>query len=140
MNALVLPNGIVVDDALFDRIKETAKQTVILSAPNPDTRYKTSTGNLALNSVRIKNADRQKMRFTVYVDEKRAPYRQAVTKKTHWANGLPYEYNEWFDQAAQDVATNIANIVGGKPVASVDIGMHLEVYNGDIACAFPGDF
>ena len=116
MNALVLPNGIVVDDALFDRIKETAKQTVILSAPNPDTRYKTSTGNLALNSVRIKNADRQKMRFTVYVDEKRAPYRQAVTKKTHWANGLPYEYNEWFDQAAQDVATNIANIVGGKVV------------------------
>ena len=116
MNALVLPNGIVVDDALFTRIKETAKQTVKLSAPNPETRYKTSWGNLAFNAVRLKNVNRQRLRFTIYVDEKRAPYMHAVTTKTHWKDGTPYEYNEWFDQAAEDVAKNIAHIVGGKVV------------------------
>lgn len=116
MNAFVLPNGIVVDDALFDRIKTASLQTVKLSAPNPDTRYKTSWGNLAFNAVRLKNVNRQRLRFTVYVDDRRAPYMHAVTTKTHWKDGRPYEYSEWFDKAVQDVAQNIADIVGGKVV------------------------
>lgn len=116
MKALVLPNGIVVDDALFDRIKTASVQTVKLNAPNPTTRYKTSTGNLAFNAVKLRRVNRHNLSFTVIVDEKIAPYMHAVTTKTHWKDGTPYEYNEWFDKAVQDVAQNIADIVGGKVV------------------------
>ena len=118
MTNLVLPNGIVVDDAMFDRIKTASLQTVKLNAPNPDTRYKTSTGNLAFNAVRLRNVNRHKLRFTVIVDVKKAPYMPYVNKKTHWKDGTPYEYYQWFEQAAQDVAQNIADIVGGKVVKS----------------------
>lgn len=116
MNALVLPNGIVVDDILFTRITESCKKIVIDAAPNPQTRYKTSWGDLALKSIKIDNEDRLKMRFTIVVDEDIAPYVHHVTKKTHWKDGRPYEYNEWFDKAVQDVVQNIADIVGGKVV------------------------
>lgn len=118
MTNLVLPNGIVVDDALFDRIKTASLQTVKLSAPNPDTRYKTSSGDLALKAVKLRRVNRHKLSFTVYVKVNIAPYMPYVTKKTHWKDGTPYEYHEWFKQAAQDVAQNIADIVGGKVVKS----------------------
>lgn len=118
MNALVLPNGIVIDDAMFDRIKTASKEIVKDAAPNPNTRYKTSMGDLALKSIKLKGVNRKSMRFTVYVDVEKAPYMQYVNSKTHWADGRPYEYNEWFEKAAEEVANYIADIVGGKVIKS----------------------
>ena len=120
MNYQQLPNGIVLDDALFDRIVSQCKTIVSDAAPNPSTRVPNgnSTGNLALNAVRIKNRNVHRFRFTIYVDVHRAPYMPLVTKKTHWADGRPYEYNEWFDKAAADVANYVADVLGGKVVKS----------------------
>lgn len=113
----MLTDGTVITDEIFDRIVTNAVKMVKDAAPNPSTRGKTSRGNLANNAVQ-KRVDRQNMHIEIYVDVNEAPYMPYVTKKTHWSDGRPYEYNEWFDKVAGEVAEYIADLLGGKVIKS----------------------
>lgn len=116
----MLTDGTVITDEIFNRIIMNSLRMVKDAAPNPSTRHKPggSTGNLANNAVRIKHIDRQNMSFEIYVNVDIAPYMHRVTSKTHWADGRPYEYNEWFDKVTGEVAQYIADLLGGKVIKS----------------------
>ena len=115
-----LTDGTVITEELFDRIMVRSLAIMKEAAPNPSTRHKPggSTGNLALNAVRVRNVDRENMRFEIYVNVDMAPYMSYVTSKTHWADGRPYEYHEWFDKAVEEVVHYIATLLGGKVIKS----------------------
>lgn len=118
MTPITLPNGLVLDQALFDRIKVRSLATVKDAAPNPATRYKRSSGNLAFNAIRLTQVDLVGGSFTIIVNTKIAPYQSFVDNKRTWKDGSPYEYYRWFDGAVELVAREIAAMVGGKVIKS----------------------
>ena len=81
--------------------------------PNPKTRYKTSTGNLAFNSLKI---EKDFGVAHIYIDERIAPYMVYTNEK--WISPKWHELknpNEgWFGRMALYIAKRIAIKMNGE--------------------------
>lgn len=81
--------------------------------PNPKTRYKTSTGNMAFNALRYKIEGNL---FTVYVDEQIAPYVWYTIKpwlSPRW-HGKKNPNQDWDKIFQEEFMRRLAEKLGGK--------------------------
>ena len=85
-------------------------------APNPKTRGKTSTGNLAFNAVKSENESPGV--WVLYVDESIAPYMKYTNE--NWDQFRPPLHGKqnpnegWFDRIAKEVLELVATRLGGR--------------------------
>ena len=100
-------------DQIIQACIETAEEMREEWVPNPRTRYKTSTGNMAFNALKYVVEEDV---FRVYVDEQVAPYVWYTIKpwlSPRW-NGKRNPNQDW-DKIFQDEFTQrLARKLGGK--------------------------
>lgn len=81
--------------------------------PNPKTRGKTSTGNMAFNALKYRLEGDE---FVVYIDEQIAPYvwfTQLPWLSPRW-NGKKNPNEGWFEVFQEEFARRLAKKLGGK--------------------------
>lgn len=81
--------------------------------PNPKTRGKTSTGNMAFNALKYRLEGDE---FVVYIDEKIAPYvwfTQLPWLSPRW-NGKKNPNEGWFDVFRDEFTNRLAKKLGGR--------------------------
>ena len=99
-------------DRLVAACIETVEEMRADWVPNPRTRYKTSTGNMAFNALKY---DIQGDEFTVYIDEQIAPYVWYTIKpwlSPRW-NGKKNPNQDWDKIFAEEFARRLSEKIGG---------------------------
>lgn len=92
-------------DAL-DKLLVEAAQIIREMAPNPDTRGKTSTGNLAFNAIKYEWLDAEHTAFRIYVDESVAPYMKYLNE------GEKSIHRGWWERACKAAFEHISEVIG----------------------------
>lgn len=98
------------ENAVYNVIEKLRPTRAI---PNPKTRGKTSTGNMAFNALKYYRAGNT---IYVYIDDNIAPYVPYTNEpwiSPQW-NGKKNPNEGWFDRFAHKLAQNIANRVHGE--------------------------
>lgn len=81
--------------------------------PNPKTRYKTSTGNMAFNALKYREEGNA---FIVYIDDAIAPYfpyTEYPWISPRW-NGKSNPNEGWVERFQEEFARRLAQRLGGK--------------------------
>lgn len=81
--------------------------------PNPNTRYKTSTGNMAFNALQYKEEGNA---FIVYIDDAIAPYfpyTEYPWTSPRWG-GKKNPNEGWVERFQEEFARRLAQRLGGK--------------------------
>lgn len=102
------PDEIIIE-AVIDAVEEL-RETMFI--PNPATRYKTSTGNLAFNALNYVVKDGA---MCVYVDEKIAsymPYTNEPWISPYW-RGKKNPNEGWWQRFAEELIGRVAARLGG---------------------------